>query len=294
MADTVGALLRQAIAALGGSSRPEARLEAEILLGEVTALPRERLIAWPELPVDAAAAGHFRTLVERRRRGEPVAHIRGRQAFWTLELAVSPDTLIPRPDTEPLVETALDLLPAHATLRVADAGTGTGAVAAALALERPRWTLIALEHSEGAVRLAAENLRRWAPANAWLVRCDWLSALAAASLDALVANPPYVRDDDPHLREGDLPFEPRAALTAGPDGLDALRHLSREGVSRLRPAGLIALEHGWDQGPAVRAILTADGYRDVATRQDLGGRDRVTLGFRARTGEEGLAEDEPG
>lgn len=285
MSETIGALLAEAARALDALPHAEPRLEAELLLAEAAAVSRERLIAWPERALDHAAEERFRSLVERRLGGEPIAYIRGRQGFWSLELGVSRDTLIPRPDTELLVETALALLPEDAPLRVADAGTGTGAVAAALALERPGWTLIALERSAAAAAVARENLLRWAPSNSRLVRCDWLAPLAPGGLDALVSNPPYVREDDPHLDQGDLPFEPRQALAAGPDGLDAIRRLSRDGCRCLRPGGLIALEHGWDQGEAVRDILAADSYVEIETRRDLAGHERVTLGrLEERTG----------
>jgi release factor glutamine methyltransferase len=195
-----------------------------------------------------------------------------------MELRVTRATLIPRPDTELLVELALERLPADAPLLVLDAGSGSGAIAAALARERPAWTLIATDRSTRAAPVARDNLQRYARANAGVVICDWLAPIADRSLHALVANPPYIPDADPHLDLGDLPYEPHSALAAGPDGLDAVRILSAQAASRLRPSGLVALEHGFDQGPAVRAILALHGFEDIATRRDLAGHERVTMG----------------
>lgn len=292
MPETLGSMLREAAETLAGLGQAAPRLEAELLLAEATGLAREQLIAWPERVIAPADAERYRDLVARRRRGEPIAYLRGRQAFWTLELAVSPDTLIPRPETELLVEVALERLPAGRPLVVLDAGTGSGAIAAALARERPAWTLIATERSAGAARVARENLRRYAPANTHVVRCDWLAAIAPGSLDALVSNPPYVAAGDRHLGEGDLPWEPRAALVAGADGLDAIRRLAAEGRSALRPGGLLALEHGYDQGPAVRDLLARHGYDAIATRPDLAGLERVTLGLAPDLLEENVAANE--
>jgi release factor glutamine methyltransferase len=233
--------------------------------------------------VPAEALSRFDALLARRLAGEPIAYIRGRQAFWTLELKVTGDTLIPRPETELLVETALEVLPADAPLLVADAGTGSGAIAAALARERPAWTLIAIERQAGAATVAAENLRRCAPDNTRLLRADWLAPIAAGTLDAIVSNPPYIPETDPHLGQGDLVFEPRVALAAGPDGLTAIRRLADEAAECLRPGGWLLLEHGFDQDNAVRAILAEQGFRRAATRADLAGLPRVTCG-RCRVG----------
>lgn len=273
---SVGAALREATRRLSTLPQAEPRLEAELLLGEATGLTRTQVFAWPERILTAAQRSRFEALVRRRARGEPIAYLRGRQAFWSLDLAVTPDTLIPRPETELLVEIALTRLPAEAPLRIADAGTGSGAIAAALARERPRWSLIATERHAGAARVAAENLRRWAPGNTRLVRCNWLAALAPASLNALLGNPPYIPEEDPHLARGDLRFEPRSALAAGPDGLDAIRHLATEARRCLLPAGLIVLEHGFDQGAEVREILGAAGLTGMRTHRDLAGHPRAT------------------
>lgn len=275
---SIGGLLREAARRFAILPQAEPRLEAELLLTEATGLRREQLVAWPERTLEPPDRARFEALVGRRLSGEPIAYIRGRQAFWTLDLRVTPDTLIPRPETELLVDIALELLPAHEPLTVADAGTGSGAIAAALASERPRWVLIAIEHSAPASRVAAGNLNRDVGANARVIRADWLSPLAARSVDAVVANPPYIRDDDPHLDLGDLPREPAKALVSGPDGLDAIRRIAAQAMACLKPGGLLALEHGFDQGDPVRAILAGHGFNGVETRADLAGHPRATLG----------------
>jgi release factor glutamine methyltransferase len=279
MKHTIGKLLREGTLRLSDLPQASPRIEAELLLMEATSLSRERLIAWPERTLDSAGEARFQALLARRLAGEPMAHIRGRQAFWSFELQVTPDTLIPRPETERLVETALELLPPDDPLRVADAGTGSGAVAAALAIERPAWTLIAIERSATATAVAAGNLTHCAGHNTHIVRADWLAPISAGSLDAVVCNPPYIRWGDPHLSRGDLPREPREALTSGPDGLEAIRRIADQASKRLKPAGLLAVEHGFDQGAEVRAILVGQGFARIVTRADLAGHPRVTLGF---------------
>jgi release factor glutamine methyltransferase len=274
----IGELLREAAGRLGALQQASPRLEAELLLGDATGLDRTRILAWPERMLGEAELARFRSLVARRLAGEPIAYIRGHQAFWNQELRVTPDTLIPRPETELLVELALERLPADRPLRVLDAGTGSGAIAAALACERPDWTLIATEHSLAAAVVARDNLRRLAPRNARVVNCHWLAPIADGCLDALISNPPYIPDTDPHLDRGDLPFEPRRALAAGADGLDAVRRLSAQAPLSLRPGAIIALEHGSDQGPAVREILRSRGFEQVLTHRDLAGLERATTG----------------
>lgn len=278
MLATVRDTLLWAAQQLAALSHGSPRLEAELLLCDATGLDRVRLMAWPESEVGDSDLARFRAMVERRLAGEPIAYIRGRQAFWDIALRVTPDTLIPRPETELLVEIALAQLPPDAPLLVLDAGSGSGAIAAALARERPAWTLVATDRSMVAARVALGNLRRYANDDARIVNCDWLAPIAKNCLDALIANPPYIPGADPHLDRGDLTHEPRSALAAGLDGLDAIRDLSAQATSRLRPGGLIALEHGFDQGPEVRAIFVHLGLREIATHRDLNGHERATSG----------------
>ncbi len=277
---SIGATLRAATAALTALPDGSPRLEAELLLTEATGWPRTHLLAWPERDLTPTAAATFHALLARRLSGEPIAYLRGRQPFWTLELKVSPETLIPRPETERLVETALELLDPSAPLNIADLGTGSGAIAAALASERPHWRLIASDRSASALAIARENFRALGLARIATLRGDWLAAFAADSLDAILANPPYIPDGDPHLARGDLRFEPPSALGAGPDGLDAIRAILAAAGRCLRPGGLLAVEHGFDQARAVRQQLSEHGLGRIQTRQDLAGQDRVTLGFR--------------
>lgn len=257
------------------------RLEAELLLCEVADTNRTGLLAWPERPLTAAQAERYRRLVARRARGEPIAYILGRREFWGLQLQVAPATLIPRADTELLIECALRSLPADEPLVCADLGSGSGAIAAALASERPAWTVLAIERCAGAAAIAAANARRLGLDQVLVVQTDWLRAIAPGSLGAIVGNPPYVREDDPHLEIGDLRFEPRTALTAGADGLDAIREIVASAPSRLRARGWIAIEHGWDQGGPVRGLLRQAGFDRVQTDRDLAGHERVSSGIAA-------------
>jgi release factor glutamine methyltransferase len=275
-------ILREAAKRLAALPQSSPRLEAELLLCDAAGLDRTRLMAWPETEIDEASMARFQAMLERRLAGEPIAYIRGHQAFWTLDLLVTPHTLIPRPETELLVELTLDRLPASEPLLVLDAGSGSGAIACALALERPAWTLIATDRSTAAARVARDNLLRNAADNARVVSCDWLAPVAEGSLHAVVANPPYIPESDPHLRRGDLLHEPRTALAAGRDGLAAFRELSVQGASRLRESGFIALEHGFDQGEAVRTILARQGFSGIETHRDLAGHERATCALLSR------------
>ncbi len=264
---------RLAAAALGGDTP---RLDAELLLAHVTGRNRTQFRAWPEHPVPPEQARAFDALVARREAGHPIAHLLGEQEFWSLPLRVSDATLIPRPDTECLVETALTLSLPHRA-QVLDLGTGTGAIALALASEHPAWRVTACDRVPAAVELARDNARRLKLAIAVHVS-DWFSGLPASRFDLIVANPPYIRENDHHLVEGDVRFEPASALVAGPDGLADLRHIVERAPAWLAPGGWLLLEHGYDQGAAVRGLLQARGFDTVDTRQDYGRRDRMTLG----------------
>lgn len=261
-------------AGLLGGHNP--RLEAAILLAHCLGRPRSHLLAWPDRPVEEEARRHFETLVARRRQGEPIAYLTGRREFWSLELAVTAATLIPRPETETLVERALVRLPAAAPLRVADLGTGSGAVALALARERPAATVVATDISEAALAVAARNRRALAADNVALVRADWCRGLRGLHL--VVSNPPYVAKGDPHLRRGDVRFEPAGALAAGTAGLDDIRRIVGD-LPDCMAAGWLLTEHGHTQGPAVRSLMAAAGLEAVATHPDLEGRERVTEGW---------------
>jgi len=281
VSDTVRALLAEAAALLRDRAGGDARAEAEILLAHALGRDRTTLWAHPAAPVPAAPAARCRELVRRRAAGEPVAYLTGRRGFWTLELEVTPAVLIPRPETELLVELTLGLLAADQPARVADLGTGSGAIALALASERPRWTVVATDASADALAVARGNAVRLGLAGVDFRLGSWTEALAPGEpFEAIVSNPPYVAEGDPHLVEGDLPFEPRAALAAGPDGLAAVRALVPAAMPHLAPGGWLLLEHGAEQGPAVREVLREAGLEAVRTVPDLAGLDRVSLGRR--------------
>ena len=256
---------------------PSSRLDAELLLAHVLGKPRSYLRTWPEREPDAAQCAAFAALLERRRNGEPVAYLLGRQGFWSLELEVAPHTLIPRPDTELLVESALALGPAGPA-RVLDLGTGSGAIALALASERPHWQLLGVDRVAEAVQLAERNRARLGLGNARFAASQWFSALGGERFALIVGNPPYIAADDRHLGEGDVRFEPLSALVAGADGLDDIRAIVREAPAHLDAGGWLLLEHGYDQAAAVRALFAARGFAAVDSRRDLGGHERITLG----------------
>jgi release factor glutamine methyltransferase len=273
----VRGLLAEGRRRLAGSDTPP--LEAEILLGHVLQRGRAWFYANPEAAVTAADAARYRALLERRGAGEPVAYLTGVREFWSLELQVTPAVLIPRPETELLVETALARIPPGLACRVADLGTGSGAVALALAVERPLCEVHATDIDAAALAVARANAERLAPGRVTFHEGSWCEPLAG-TFRLIVSNPPYVEAGDPHLRQGDCRFEPRTALTPGADGLAAVRAIAQGALGRLEPGGWLAFEHGWDQGATARALLGERGYREIETRTDLEGRDRVTLGRR--------------
>ena len=254
-------------------------LEARLLLAHV--LGRDR--AWIAAHGDAAllpeAARMFDALVRRRSAGEPIAYLTGRREFFALDLEITPDVLIPRPETELLVELALRWLPADAGGRVLDLGCGSGAVTLAIAHERPRVAVLGVDVSARAVALARRNQARLAIENATFVESDWFAAVGRERFSLIVANPPYVAENDPHLVEGDLRFEPVNALVSGEDGLDAVRTILAAAPAFLAPAARLALEHGHDQANSVRALMRDAGFTAIASARDLAGIERVTYGL---------------
>ncbi|TDF84623.1 peptide chain release factor N(5)-glutamine methyltransferase [Pseudomonas sp. H9] len=256
---------------------PTARLDVELLLAAAIGKSRSYLHTWPERIVSSEAALVFAEYLQRRRSGEPVAYILGQQGFWKLDLEVAPHTLIPRPDTELLVETALELLqPGPA--RVLDLGTGTGAIALALASERPQWQVMAVDRVLEAVALAERNRQRLQLENVQVRSSHWFDSLKGERYELIISNPPYIAAEDPHLVAGDVRFEPSSALVAGADGLDDLRTIIRQAPEHLQPGGWLLLEHGYDQAEAVRALLTQSAFEQVESRIDLGGHERISLG----------------
>lgn len=258
---------------------PTARLDAELLLAAALGKSRSYLHTWPERIVPTEAAVAFAGFLQRRREGEPVAYILGQQGFWKIDLEVAPHTLIPRPETELLVEAALHLLPATPA-QVLDLGTGTGAIALALASERPVWQVTAVDRVAEAVALAKRNRERLHLPNARVLESHWFSALAGEQFDLIISNPPYIAAADPHLSAGDVRFEPASALVSGADGLDDLRLIIGEAPGHLNAGGWLLLEHGYDQAAAVRELLTRHGFEQVESRHDLAGHERISLGCR--------------
>jgi release factor glutamine methyltransferase len=254
-------------------------LDAEVLLTDILGVDRAWIYANGERAVSPDQAAEYRRRLERRHSGEPIAYLTGVREFWSLPLAVSPAVLIPRPETELLVEVALEHLPQDSRARVADLGTGCGAVALAIASERPSCAVFATDSSGEALAIARENGERLLPGRVWFRQGDWLEPLDG-TFHVIVSNPPYVAAGDPHLQQGDCRFEPRSALTPGEDGLSAIRTIAATAIDFLEPGGLLAFEHGFDQGDAARRILEGLAYLKTETRRDLEGHDRVTLGFK--------------
>ncbi len=250
--------------------------DAALLVAHALGRSRTWLYAHGSDAVDADALEACERLLRRREAGEPVAYIVGTRGFWRFDLRVTPDTLVPRPETELLVELALERLPADRDLHVADLGTGSGAIALALAHERPRARVVAVDASRAALEVARGNAAALGIANVEFREGDWLQPLAGERFDLIASNPPYIALGDPHL--ADLRHEPALALSSGADGLDAIRAIVRAAPAHLAPGGWLLLEHGLDQGAAVRALLSAAGFADVSTARDLERRDRVALG----------------
>lgn len=272
---TLGAALAAATRWLS-SLDADARRDAEVLVCHASGATRAELVTHAERPLAASAWDTLARLLERRRRGEPIAYLTGRREFWSLELRVSPATLVPRPETELLVERALARIPEATAAPAVDLGTGSGAIALALAAERPRLQVVATDCSVEALAVARANAARVGVGNVEFRLGEWFAPLADRRFAAIVSNPPYVRSDDPVLYQGELRFEPRAALDGGSDGLEAIRLVIAQAPAHLDPGGWLLLEHGFDQGEAVRALLQAHGYDRIRTWRDLAGHERVT------------------
>lgn len=267
---------RSAAERLGDGESP--RTDAEILLCHVLGKPRSYLFTWPEKELSADEMAAYEALIERRAAGEPVAYMIGVRGFFGLDLAVSPSVLIPRPETELLVEAALDRLPSG-PCAVADFGTGSGAIALAIAHERPDAVVTAVDASPEALAVARANAGRLGLANVRFLQGSWCAALDVAErFDAIVSNPPYIREDDPHLAQGDVRFEPAMALASGADGLEAIRAIIACAPAHLKPDGWMLFEHGYDQAEDVAVLMREAGFSGVISLLDLLGHGRVTLG----------------
>ncbi|MBK7469848.1 MAG: peptide chain release factor N(5)-glutamine methyltransferase [Betaproteobacteria bacterium] len=266
---TVGALLR-------GNALP--RLECSLLLAHLLQTTRESVLAHPETLLSANGAEAFAELTGRRLRGEPIAYLVGMREFYGMRLRVTPEVLIPRPETELLVDAALRRLAESSTVRVLDLGTGSGAVAIAIAAQRPHARVEAIDVEPGAVALATANARLLAVANVQCHESNWYAGCREGHYEVIVSNPPYIAASDPHLTQGDLRFEPRIALTPGSDGLEAIREIVHGAAARLAPGGWLLFEHGYDQAERCRDLMDKAGFAEIATLRDLAGIGRVCEG----------------
>ncbi len=255
-----------------------AMFESELLLAHLLKKSRTWLHTWPERELSKAELHAFKVLVERRLKGEPSAYITGEREFWSLSLHVTADTLIPRPESELLVELALAHIPHDQPCNIADLGTGSGAIALAIASERPQSHIVAVDLSAAALTVAEGNRNRHALSNVTLIQGDWLTPLNRDSFRVIVSNPPYICEDDRHLNQGDLPFEPRSALVAMENGLRDIRRIITSSRERLDIDGWLLIEHGYDQSLDVMQLFKAHGYHNITTHQDLSGQPRVVAG----------------
>ena len=260
------------------SASDSARLDIELLLCEVLGCSRTYLYTWPEKALSLAQQASFVELLSQRQAGHPIAHLVGEREFWSLPLQTNNSTLIPRPDTEILVEAVLDLKLPERT-RLLDLGTGTGAIALALANEKVLWDVSAVDQSAAAVELAIRNAKSLNIVNAVIQKSDWFDVFIDEQFEVIVSNPPYIDGDDPHLQQGDVRFEPSSALVAGQNGLADLFYIIESSRHFLAVDGWLVLEHGCSQALAVQQKMLSSGYVAVTTQVDYGGNDRVTLGM---------------
>ncbi|TCS41395.1 peptide chain release factor N(5)-glutamine methyltransferase [Reinekea marinisedimentorum] len=252
------------------------KLDAEVLLAHVLEKGRTYLIAWPEKQLTSEQNDRYSQLVQRRARGVPVAYITGMREFWSLPIKTSPATLIPRPDTEVLVETVLEKQNER-PLSCLDLGAGTGAIALALKSERPSWSIMGIDCIDEAIELASANARNLS-LNVQFTKGNWCAGVPGSSLDIIVSNPPYIDSEDPHLEQGDVRFEPSSALVAPQSGFADIELIATQATRCLKPGGWLFLEHGWQQAERVRSILSDSGFAEVDSRCDYGGNERVTFG----------------
>lgn len=261
---------------------PTPRVDAEILLAQTLNVSRAYIYTHPEKEIQPNMQNAFQALLQARRDGMPIAYLTGQREFWSLPLHVSKATLIPRPETERLVETALDLLAAEKPLKILDLGTGSGAIACALAQTRTSWHITGCDISLEALCIAKQNAEHLGLSNITFVHSNWFASIPEMSFDAILSNPPYLADHDVHLTEGDLRFEPKLALVSGPNGLESLQSIIEQSYNRLVPNGILLLEHGFQQRQAVAEQLSINGYQDIRCWQDYQGHDRVSSAIKIK------------
>jgi release factor glutamine methyltransferase len=266
------------------ATSPSPAVDASILLCHVLGCSPSHLIAWPDNQLSPHQAMQFEEILQQRVDGKPVAYITGEREFWSLSLKVTSDVLIPRPETETLVEFVLEKFSSSPALTVADLGTGSGAIACALAAERPAWNIIATDSSTEALDIARHNASLHKLDNIRFVHGQWLEPLTGLDLDLIISNPPYIAFDDPHLVQGDVRFEPEAALASGKQGMDAITHLARQAGQHLKAGGWLIVEHGYDQQQLVYDCFQQAGFENIVQLTDLAGQPRVTAGQHGKSG----------
>ena len=274
----VKSLLNSAIESLTPLS-DSPRLDAEVLLGFSLKKNRTWLATWPDKNLTEDEITQFKLVLNRRILGEPIAHITGTREFWSLELKVSKDTLIPRPETELMIDTILALC-SQKNLNVLDLGTGSGAIALALASEQLTWKLTAIDQSIAALEIAKRNAQQLKLTNTRFLNGSWFKPVKDQTFDIIASNPPYIPNADPHLSQGDVQFEPRSALASGEDGLDDIRHITQQAADYLKPNGLLIIEHGFDQKSEIYDIFTNNQINNITQVSDLSGNPRLTYGFK--------------
>jgi release factor glutamine methyltransferase len=277
MANSVTALLNQAYQQLAAVS-DSALLDAEVLLCHCLHKNRSFIRAWPEHQLTDQQAAEFLALIAQRQQGVPVAYLTGEREFWSRSFKVNPDVLIPRPDSELLIELSLDLLPANQASKIIDLGTGSGILAITLAAERPGSQVIACDLSPAALRTAQDNAQQLQIDNVRFLASNWFSTITDRDFDLVISNPPYIDQHDPHLQQGDVRFEPDSALISAENGLQDIRLLADQARQHLKPGGYLLIEHGYDQQSAVQALFKRFNYQQITTHPDYAGNPRVTSG----------------
>lgn len=272
--------LQQATTDLNKTS-PSASIDAQALLTFVLDCNTAHLAAWPEKDLNAEQTSAYLQLIQQRQQGMPVAHLTGTREFWSLNFLVNDSTLIPRPETETLVEFILEKFKHKKKLKFLDMGTGTGAIAISLAKEKSDWEIIGSDISEQAITLANNNKKQHQADNSTFIQSDWFNNVTDHDFDAIVSNPPYIANDDPHLLEGDVRFEPKSALTSGNTGMDDIEHLCNHAKNHLKINGWLIVEHGYNQKQLVADCFTDNGFTEIEQRQDLSGHNRMTAGKKA-------------
>lgn len=274
----ISQLIEDAIKQLESVS-DSARLDVELLLCATLKKDHSFLRAWPEHELNQQQLKLFQEKLKQRLEGEPIAHILGERGFWSLNLTVTADTLIPRPDTERLVELALDIIPETAQWKILDLGTGTGAIALSLAKEKPNCFITATDQSFAALNIAKQNALKNQISNIEFIQSDWFEELENKQFNMIVSNPPYIKESDPHLNQGDVRFEPRSALTSGADGLDDIRRIIKGSLEYLNKGGALLIEHGYDQADEVCNLLKASHFTKVSDFKDDNDNPRVAIGY---------------